>query len=65
MAVRQDEPVAVEPTGVSGVVPQDPCEKHVGQGSERHRGAWVSRVRPLRPVHRETAYDVDAALFDT
>ena len=64
VAGRQHEAVAVEPVGVGRVVLHHPRVEQVGQRSERHRGARMTRVGLLHRVHRERADRVDAQLVE-
>ncbi len=64
VAGRQHEPISVGPERVSRVVLHHPRPEDVSEGSERHRGARMTRVRALGRIHREASDDVDAELFD-
>ncbi len=59
VAVRQDEPVAIGPGGVAGVVTHDAAEQDVGEGSERHRRALVPAVGGEWRIHRHATGERD------
>ena len=64
MSAGEDEPIAVWPCRLSGVVAEDFIPEHVGGGGQGHRRAWVSAVGRLHGVHRKGANRVDCQLFD-
>ena len=61
VAAGEDEPVAVGPVGVGGVVPEEPVPQHIGRGRERHRRARVAGLGCLHRVHGQRSDGVDAA----
>jgi hypothetical protein len=64
VARREDEPVAVRPVRIGGIVAKMPCPQHVPERSERHRGARVARVRGLDSIHGEDPDGVDREGLD-
>ena len=64
VAVGEDEPVAVGPFGVGGMVAHHPAVEHVGERSERHRRALVAALGVQRGVHRQPADDLDRLDFE-
>ena len=61
VAAGEDEPVAVGPVGIGGIVPEEPVPEHVGRGGERHGGARVAGLGCLHRVHGQRPDGVDAA----
>src|SRR5207249_11394086 len=60
----QDEPVAVRPVWVRGVVAQVLLPQHPGERRERHGRPGMAGVRLLHRVHGEGADGVDAELLE-
>lgn len=60
MSGRQNETVTVEPMGVSRIEPHMPCPQHVSHCRATHRHPWVTAIRLLHGIDRETADRVNA-----
>ena len=63
VAGREDEPVAVGPRRIVGVVGQDPGPQHVGQRRQCHGGPLMARTGGVGRVHRQTANHVNGPTF--
>jgi hypothetical protein len=64
MAARQDEPIAILPMRIGGIVPHDAQIQHLPQGRERHGRARMPGVRFLDRVHGERTNGIDAEKFE-
>ena len=64
MSAGEDEPIAVRPRRLGGVVAEHLIPEHVGGRGQRHRRAGVSAVGRLHGVHRQGTDRVDCQLFD-
>ena len=63
VTVGHDEPVAIWPLGVGRIELHHPREEHVGEGSERHRGALVPALGVQRGIHGEPTDQRDRLCF--
>jgi len=62
MARGEDEPVAVLPLRVPGVMPQEFCPEHIGHCRVSHGHAGMARVCLLHSVSREHPDRINAEL---
>ena len=60
MPARQHEAITIEPGRVGGIEAQEVLPERVGDRGERHRRAWMARVRLLHRIHGQGADRVDA-----
>ena len=59
MPARKHEPIASDPVGIGGVVPQKFLEEEVGRGRQAHGGTRVAVSGRLDRIHRQGADVVD------
>ena len=64
MAARQDEPNAILPMRIGGIVPHDARIQHLPHGRERHGRARMPGVCFLDRVHGERTNGIDAEKFE-
>ena len=60
---RKDEPIAVEPIGLFGVVTHDPGPENMGQWGESHGRARVSVTGFLHGIHGQATDDLHSVLL--
>ncbi len=64
MSPGQHEPVAIGPGRVAGIVTQELFPEPISNRGQSHRGARVTGVGLLYPVHRQRADRIDTKLVD-
>ena len=64
MAAGENKSVSVVPIRILRIVLEVVCPELVGHRSKRHRGAGVSAVGGLNPIHAEGTDGVDSKITD-